>query len=94
MSRPCAEDYGEACENAREKAEEIKAVDVITNTERLSVLKSRPDLLAEIDGVIIRNRLHNELMNLAIESVESGDVKVESVEDLETLLYLELLLAD
>ena len=94
MSRPCAEAYGEACENAREKAEEIKPVDVITNTERLTVLSTRPDLLAEIDSVILKNRLHNALMNMAIESVESGKVQVESIEDLETLLYIDLLLAE
>lgn len=69
-----------------------KADSSITDEDRLSVLKSTPALLAEVDGVILRNRLHNAIMDLVTESVESGKVQIESVEDIETLLYLELLL--
>ncbi len=72
----------------REKADK----GIITDTERLSVIKSTPALLAEVDGVILRNRLHNAIMDLVTESIESGKVQIESIEDIETLLYLELLL--
>lgn len=72
----------------REKAEK----GIITDTERLFVIKSNPALLAEVDGVILRNRLHNAIMDLVTDSIESGKVQVESVEDIEMLLYLELLL--
>lgn len=44
------------------------------------------------NGVILKSRLHNAIMNMVTESVESGNVQVESVEDIEILLYLELLL--
>lgn len=72
----------------REKAEK----GIITDTERLFVIKSNPALLAEVDGVILRNRLHNAIMDLVTDSIENGKIQVESVEDIETLLYLELLL--
>ena len=72
----------------REKAEK----GIITDTERLFVIKSNPALLAEVDGVILRNRLRNAIMDLVTDSIESGKVQVESVEDIEMLLYLELLL--
>lgn len=84
-----------ALERARSELEPLereKAVKRVTDEERLSVLKNTPALLAEVDGVILKSRLHNAIMNMVTESVESGNMQVESVEDIETLLYLELLL--
>ncbi len=84
-----------AIERAKSELNQLereKAVKRVTDEERLSVLKNTPALLAEVDGVILKSRLHNAIMNMVTESVERGNVQVESVEDIETLLYLELLL--
>lgn len=98
MSRPCevAENDRDVYDKAKMEANRLRAENELykMNTERLAVLQSRPDLLAEVDGVILRNRLHKAIMNMVIESVESGKVQVESIEDIETLLYLELLVSE
>lgn len=79
-------------ESELERIEKGKMAKEITDEERLSVLKNTPALLADVDGVILRYRLHNAIMNMVTESIESGNIPIESVEDIETLLYLELLL--
>lgn len=66
--------------------------DIVTDIEILKEVKADPDILAEIEYRILSRKLHNQIYTMVTEAIEDGTVQVNSVEDLLTLIELDLLL--
>lgn len=66
---------------------------LVSDEEILREVKRDPALLADIQYRILSRKLHNQIMEKVTEAIESGTVQVNSIEDIETCLEIELLLA-
>ena len=60
--------------------------------ELLQELKADPAILAEIQYRILSRKLHNQIYEMVTEAIDNNTIKVKSVEDLFTLIELDLLL--
>jgi hypothetical protein len=67
--------------------------DKVLDAEIIKEVRSDISLLTEIQHRILVKKLHNQLMGMATDAIESGRVQVNSVEDIIALLELELLLS-
>lgn len=65
---------------------------IVTDIEILQEVKADPAILAEIEYRILSKKLHNQIYTMVTEAIEDGTVEVNSVEDLLTLIELDLLL--
>lgn len=65
---------------------------IVTDIEILQEVKADPAILAEIEYRILSKKLHNQIYTMVTEAIEDGTVQVNSVEDLLTLIELDLLL--
>ena len=65
---------------------------IVTDIEILQEVKADPAILAEIENRILSKKLHNQIYTMVTEAIEDGTVQVNSVEDLLTLIELDLLL--
>lgn len=65
---------------------------IVTDIEILQEVKADPAILAEIEYRILSKKLHNQIYTMVTEAIEEGTVQVNSVEDLLTLIELDLLL--
>lgn len=65
---------------------------IVTDIEILQEVKADPAILAEIQYRILSRKLHNQIYTMVTEAIEDGTVQVNSVEDLLTLIELDLLL--
>ena len=82
-------------EKPKNRAEGGKMEDtvLVSDEELLREIKRDPVLLADIQYRILTRKLHNQIMEKVSEAIESGTVQVNSIEDIETCLQIELLLA-
>ena len=60
--------------------------------ELLRELKADPSLLAEIQYRILSRKLHNQIYEMVTEAIDNDVVQVKTVEDLLTLIELDLLI--
>ena len=65
---------------------------IVTDIEILQEVKADPAILAEIEYRILSKKLHNQIYTMVTEAIEDGTVQVNSVDDLLTLIELDLLL--
>lgn len=65
---------------------------VALDRARLNVLETNTRLRVEVDRIIIRNTLQEQLTNLIVEAVENGIVKYEDIKDETVLLFVGALL--
>lgn len=65
---------------------------VALDRARLNVLETNTRLRVEVDRIIIRNTLQEQLTNLIVEAVENGTVKYEDIKDETALLFVGALL--
>ena len=65
---------------------------VALDSARLNVLETNTRLRVEVDRIIIRNTLQEQLTNLIVEAVENGTVKYEDIKDETVLLFVGALL--
>lgn len=65
----------------------------VTDKQILQEVKGDIALLAEVQYRILSKKLHNQIMELTEEAVASGNVQMNTVEDLLTLIELDLLLS-
>ncbi len=65
---------------------------VALDRARLNVLETNTRLRVEVDRIIIRNTLQEQLTNLIVEAVENGTVKYEDIKDETVLLFVGALL--
>lgn len=84
----CEEDAIKSVEKKLQEREKQEAED----RELLRELKADPAILAEIQYRILSRKLHNQIYEMVTEAIEDGTVQVNSVEDLPTLIELDLLL--
>ena len=75
-----------------DKTEEMARARLEEDREILMMVRSDRALLEEIRYKILRDKLHNQIMDLVTDAVENGKVQIDSVEDLFTLIELDLLL--
>lgn len=67
---------------------------LVSDEDILAEVKGDPALLADIQYRILSRKLHNQIMEKVTEAIESGVVQVNSIEDIETCLQIELMLAE
>ena len=65
---------------------------VALDRARLNVLETNTRLRVEVDRIIIRNTLQEQLTDLIVEAVENGTVKYEDIKDETVLLFVGALL--
>ena len=65
---------------------------VALDRARLNVLETNTRLRVEVERIIIRNTLQEQLTNLIVEAVENGTVKYEDIKDETVLLFVGALL--
>lgn len=65
---------------------------IVTDIEILQEVKADPAILAEMEYRILSRKLHNQIYTMVTEAIDNGTVQVNSVEDLLTLIELDLLL--
>ena len=65
---------------------------IVTDIEILQEVKADPAILAEIQYRILSRKLHNQIYEMVTEAIDNNTIKVKSVEDLFTLIELDLLL--
>lgn len=75
-------------EKSIQEREKLEAED----RELLRELKADPAILAEIEYRILSKKLHNQIYTMVTEAIEDGTVQINAVEDLLTLIELDLLL--
>ena len=66
--------------------------ELLTDENILRELKLDISLLAEVQYRILQKKVHEQLISLAEDAIENNSVAITSVEDLLTLVELELLL--
>ena len=71
--------------------EEVKQK-IAEDEEILREVRSDISLLTEVRYRILKRKLHNQLMDLVEDSVENKKVQINSIEDLLTVIELDLLL--
>ena len=60
--------------------------------ELLRELKADPAILAELQYRILSRKLHNQIYEMVTEAIDNDVVQVKNVEDLLTLIELDLLI--
>ena len=65
---------------------------VALDRARLNVLETNTRLRVEVDRIIIRNTLQEQLTDLIVEAVENGTGKYEDIKDETVLLFVGALL--
>ncbi|MGN0160879.1 MAG: hypothetical protein ACI4AQ_05785 [Lachnospiraceae bacterium] len=84
----CEEDAKKSIEKKMQEREKQEAED----RELLRELKADPAILAELQYRILSRKLHNQIYGMVTEAIENDVVQVKTVEDLLTLIELDLLL--
>jgi hypothetical protein len=78
--------------NEIEKSIQEREKQEAEDRELLRELKADPAILAELQYRILSRKLHNQICEMVTEAIENDVVQVKTVEDLLTLIELDLLI--